>query len=113
MKANQRKYFRLKEELSVYRCPVKYLFEHNALSEDISEGGICLLAGFKMEIGEKVDLNIYLPELKEPINAGAEVVRRNETNDPVYPYLMGLKFVRISREAKEQILRHIKFYLLK
>ena len=113
MKDNQRKHFRLKEQLNVYRCPVKYLFEHNALSEDISEGGICLLTAFKMEIGERIDLNIYLPELKEPIVAGAEVVRRNETNDLMYPYLTGLKFTRISREAREQIVKHIKFYLLK
>ncbi|MBU1112834.1 MAG: PilZ domain-containing protein [Candidatus Omnitrophica bacterium] len=113
MKANKRKHFRLKEQLSVFRCPVKYLFEHNALSQDISENGICLLAAYRMDIGEKVDLNIYLPESKEPIVAGAEVVRRNETNDPKYPYLMGLKFIRINQEARAEIVKHIKFYLLK
>ncbi len=112
MKANKRKHFRLKTRLSVFRCPVKYLFEHNALSEDISEDGICLMTPYRMDIGERMDLSIYLPELKEPIVASAEVVRRNQTNDPKYPYLMGMKFKKISREAKKQILDHIRFYLL-
>ena len=113
MKINQRKHFRLKAKLKVFRCPVKYLFEHNALSEDISEGGICLMTPYKLNIGERVDLSIYLPEKKEPIIATAEVVRRNETNDSQYPYLMGMKFRKINLEAKKQILDHIRFYLLK
>lgn len=113
MDTNRRKHFRIKDKLSVFRCPVKYLFEHNALSTDISEDGICLMATYMLEIGERIDLNIYIPESKEPIIATAEVVRRNETNDPQYPYLMGMKFKKISRKAKEQVLEHIRFYLLK
>jgi len=113
MSTNRRKHFRIKDKLVVFRCPVQYLFEHNALSADISEDGICLMAPYMLEIGEQVELSIYLPESKEPIIATAEVVRRNETNDPQYPYLMGMQFQKISREARNQILKRIRFYLLK
>ncbi|MCF7907507.1 MAG: PilZ domain-containing protein [Candidatus Omnitrophica bacterium] len=113
MRVNERKHFRLKAKLNVFRCPVKYLFEHNALSEDISEDGICLMTPYKLDIGERMDLSIYVPEKKEPIIATAEVVRRNETNDRNYPYLIGMKFRKISQDSKKQILDHIRFYLLK
>ncbi|MFA7676835.1 MAG: PilZ domain-containing protein [Candidatus Omnitrophota bacterium] len=109
---NQRKSFRLKEPLAVVRCSVKYLLERNALSQDISENGICILTPYKMDIGETVELGIYVPESKTPILATGEVVRRNETNNPEFPFIVGIKFAKISPKSKNQIFNHIRFYLL-
>ena len=113
MRNERRKNYRLKSRLSVVRCSLKYLFETNSLSRDISEYGICLLTENKIEIGEVVELGIYVPESKTPIMAKGEVVRRNETNDPKLPFLLGIKFIDIESSDREKILEHIRFYLLK
>jgi c-di-GMP-binding flagellar brake protein YcgR len=113
MQGEKRRYFRLKDTLNVVRCPVKYLFESNALTRDISEGGICILTPHKMEIGERIELGIYVPESKTPILATGKIVRRNETNDPNYPFILGIEFIKINPEERNKILEHIRFYLLK
>ncbi len=113
MRKERRKNFRLKERLTVVRCSMQYLLETHSLSRDISEDGICLISPHKMEIGEIVELGIYIPEDKTPIIATAEVVRRNQTDDLKNPFLLGIKFVKIHPEARQRIREHIRFYLLK
>lgn len=104
---------RIKETLKVIRCGTKYLLETNALSKDISENGICILTPYRMEIGETLNLGIYLPEYKKPIIATGRVVRRVETNDKLYPYILGIEFIKINQDGYKKIVDHIKFYILK
>lgn len=113
MRRERRKSFRLKDRLSVVRCSPKYLFESNSLTEDISQDGICLFTKQKMAIGESVKLGIYVPEEKVPIIAEAKVLRRNETDNPNLPYLIALQFSKIDQGARNRILKHIRFFLLK
>ena len=113
MRNEKRKNFRLEEPLSVVRCSMKYLLETHSLSRDISEDGICLVTPHKVEIGEILELGIYIPEAKEPIRATGEVVRRNQSDDPKYPYLLGIKFIKIAPQDSVRIREHIRFFLLK
>jgi c-di-GMP-binding flagellar brake protein YcgR len=113
MTQERRKKVRLKKSLAIVHCPSKYLLQSNALSRDISEDGICLLTPHKMEIGEAVELGIYLPDAKKPVEARGEVVRRNETNDPNLPYLLGIKFTKIDATIREHILEQLRFYMPK
>ena len=113
MTQERRKKIRLKKSLAIVHCPSKYLLQSNALSRDISEDGICLLTPHKMEIGETVELGIYLPENKGPVSAVGEVVRRNETNDPNLPYLLGIKFAKIDPKIRDHVLEQIRFYMPK
>jgi c-di-GMP-binding flagellar brake protein YcgR len=113
MKRERRKSFRLKDRLAVVRCSLKYLLESNSLTQDISQNGICIFAKQKMAIGDIIKLGIYVPEEKVPIIAEAQVLRRNETGNPQLPYLIALEFSKIDQEARQRILKHIRFFLLK
>ncbi|MDD5070183.1 MAG: PilZ domain-containing protein [Candidatus Omnitrophica bacterium] len=109
----RRKSKRIPQSLNVIRCSTKYLFERHYLSRDISEDGICLLTETKMEIGEIIELGIILSEDKEPLKTKGKILRRNETNDPKYPFLVGIEFVDIPKETHQEIKKHLKYYILK
>lgn len=113
MRRERRKSFRLEDTLTVVRCSPQYLLETNSLTQDISQDGICIFTKDKMEIGQTVKLGIYVPEEKLPIVAQAKVLRRNETDNPKFPYIIALEFSRIDQEARQRILKHIRFFLLK
>ncbi|MCF7893622.1 MAG: PilZ domain-containing protein [Candidatus Omnitrophica bacterium] len=113
MRRERRKSFRLKDALTVVRCSPQYLLESNSLTQDISQNGICIFTKQKMPIGENVKLGIYVPEEKAPIVAEAQVLRRNETDNPENPYLIALEFNKIDEDARQRILKHIRFFLLK
>ncbi len=113
MAKERRKSFRLKDALTVFRCSPKYLLETGALTQDISQDGICLFTKFKMEIGEVLRLGIYVPEEKTPIMAEGRVLRRNETENPDFPYMVALEFVNIDESDRQRIIKHIRFFLLK
>lgn len=110
--ADRRKEVRLNKTFEVSLCPSKYLLQTNALSRDISEDGICLISPYKMDIGEIIELGVQLPELKKPSLVTGEVVRRNESDDPKFPYLMGVKFVKIEEDLRRQIQEHMRFYMV-
>lgn len=113
-KANERrKDARAIEALTVVRCSSKVLFESNFLSRDISEDGICLLAPYKMEIGEVVKLGIYFPEQKNPVIAWGKIMRRNESNSADFPFMLGIQFTQIDKSDYEQICSHLKYFFLK
>ena len=109
----RRKEVRLEESLSVIRCPSKFLLENNCLSRDISEDGICLLSQRKIDIGETIKLGIYVPELKNPVIAVGQVMRRNSSDNIDFPFILGIKFIKISPSAYEQIRNHVRYYFLK
>ncbi|MBN3040858.1 MAG: PilZ domain-containing protein [Candidatus Omnitrophica bacterium] len=110
--AERRKGVRVNKSLTVALCPSKYLLRTNALSRDISEDGICLVSPYRFEIGKTIELGIYLPGFEKPAVTVGEVVRRNETDDPKFPYLLGIKFIQIDPKIKEQILEHMRFYMV-
>ena len=113
MAQERRKKTRLKNQLTIVLAPSKYLLRTNALSRDISEDGICILTPEKVEIGETIALGIYLPDAKKPVDAVGEVVRRNETDDPHLPYLLGVKFTQIDPKIRDHILERLRFYMPK
>ncbi len=110
--AERRKGKRIHKSLKVALCPSKYLLQTNALSRDISEDGICLVSPYRLEIGKVIELGIFLPEFKEPAVAVGEVVRRNKTDDPKFPYLLGIKFTEIDPTTQEKILERMRFYMI-
>ncbi|MFH1771654.1 MAG: PilZ domain-containing protein [Candidatus Omnitrophota bacterium] len=113
MTDERRKKARVPENLSVIHCSHQYLLKTNALTRDISEDGICILTPYKIDIGETMELEIYLSETEEAVKAKGTVVRRNGTDDIKLPYLLGIKFTKIDPDAYEKICAHIRFYMLK
>ncbi len=110
--AERRKGVRVDKNFTVSLCPSKYLLQTNALSRDISEDGICLISPYKMEIGETIELGVHLPEFKKPAIVIGEIVRRNESDDPKFPYLMGIKFITIEEDVRKQLHEHMRFYMI-
>jgi c-di-GMP-binding flagellar brake protein YcgR len=110
--ADRRKGVRVNKTFTVSLCPSKYLLRTNALSRDISEDGICLISPYKMDIGETVELGVHLPDFTKTATIVGEVVRRNESDDPKYPYLMGIRFVNIDEDIREQLQAHMRFYMV-
>lgn len=113
MARERRRSFRLKDALSVFRCTPEYLLEANFLTQDISQDGICLFTKNKIEIGTTLRLGIYVSEEKVPIVAEGRVLRRNETDNPQFPYMVALEFTNIDQLSRQRILKHIRFFLLK
>jgi c-di-GMP-binding flagellar brake protein YcgR len=106
----RRKRIRLNRAIMITLCPSQYLLRTNALSRDISEDGICLVSPYKIDIGQTIELTIHLPEFKKPAVVVGEIVRRNETDDPQYPYLMGIKFISINPNVSQPLQEHMRFY---
>lgn len=111
-KNERRKHPRHKASLKVVLCSADYLLERDLLTKDISEEGICLLSPYSIEIGKEIELGIYLPEFKKPVVTKGKVLRRNETNDIKYPFILGVQFTQISKDVYEAILKHIRYYFL-
>jgi c-di-GMP-binding flagellar brake protein YcgR len=110
--AERRKGIRFNKNFTISLCPSSYLLRTNALSRDISEDGICLVSPYKVDIGETIELGVHLPEFDKPAIVIGEVVRRNETDDPKFPYLMGIKFITIKEEVRQQLQEHMRFYMV-
>jgi hypothetical protein len=86
------------------------LLKNDLLTKDISEDGICVLTPYKVDIGETIELGIYLPDSKVPVLTTGKVMRRNETNDPQFPFILGIRFIEIDPSAYQQIIKHIRYY---
>ena len=104
---------RVKKTLKVVQCSSQYLFERNYLSRDISEDGICLLSPHRIEIGEEIKIGISFPECEQPVVAVGKVMRRNETNDRNFPFILGIQFTKVSKKAYHQIRNHMRYFALK
>lgn len=67
-------------------------------TKDIAEGGLGATIPGNIDIGEIVELELQLPDAKEPFKAQAEVRYRQG-------FQYGFKYVQITQEQKEMIRR--------
>ena len=109
-KQERRKHPRIKDTLKVTLCSSQYLLDHDLLTKDISEGGICLLSPYYMELGKTVELGIYLPDQRKPLITTGKIMKRNETNDVKFPFILGIEFVDIDSESYKHICNYIRYY---
>ncbi len=85
--------------------------EKLTLTKNISKGGICFIGYESLRESDIIDLQIYLPEDKNPVSAMARVVWVKEFLIGEIPkgkrYDVGVEFVQISEEDKTRIDRYI------
>jgi len=88
-----------------------------ALSKNISAGGICLIlysAYDDVKNGDILDLSLYLPKQKKPVNAIGKVVwvRKFEIKDKVkgQRFEAGVEFVAIDNKDRENIRKYVFAY---
>lgn len=62
------------------------------VTQNISQGGICLNLCQEIEVGATLKLDIYLPDISEPVTAIGKLVWIRETPGREYAYEAGIKF---------------------
>ncbi|NIM90680.1 MAG: hypothetical protein GTO17_06990 [Candidatus Aminicenantes bacterium] len=80
--------------------------EFSDKTKNISAGGICLVVYEKMEVGEKMQIEMELPS-KKVIKAEGKVVWVSEYEisgrEEETVYDIGVEFVKISQEERDEI----------
>ena len=76
---------------------------------DISYEGALLRINHKVEMGDMIDLNIYLHVFPQPINVRASVVRvcRVEEDSRPEMYDVGMEFIKMSKGDKEKLMETV------
>jgi uncharacterized protein (TIGR02266 family) len=77
-------------------------------STDVSLGGIFLESDVPLKLGTRVFLSFTLREAEPPIRATGQVVRVERESSGSLPVIgMGVQFLDLSDEAKQQIQKYI------
>lgn len=103
----QRKHIRINESLMISHRLLKEAYRTGSRSKDISEGGICFPAHRSFEPGTNLELEIHILEFKKPIVATGEVVWLRKRNDIKYPFLVGVKFIKIDLLDRRKLHNYI------
>ncbi|MDD4954638.1 MAG: PilZ domain-containing protein [Candidatus Omnitrophica bacterium] len=103
MMIEQRKHPRINKSMIIR---FRLLGSHLGMSsrcEDISEGGMRLSILQRLDLGMSLTLDFKLEETAEPITAKAKVVWQNDRDNAYYPFVVGLKFFKISPADSKKI----------
>lgn len=104
----QRRYTRLSESLMISHRLLKGAYRTGSRSNDISEGGMSFPAYRSIEPGTNLELEIHIPESKKPIVAVGEVVWLRKREDVRYPFLVGVKFIKIDILDRRSLHNYIR-----
>ncbi len=106
-----RRFVRLNALVDVVYKKLSFLEEELSLTKNISKGGICLIAYEELKESDILDLEIYLPEDKIPINATGRVVWVKEfiIGSPIKGkrFDAGIEFMEIKEEDLNRIDRYV------
>lgn len=103
----RRKTIRITESFKVDYQVVKSFRMVSSRSQDISEGGMCLPVLQRLQPKMVLDLEIYLEGERKPIKAIGEIVWLKEIKDLKFPYLSGIRFIKIVPEAASRLKSYI------
>jgi len=104
----RRRYIRIDESLKIsYRVVSPPDGWGNSTSMNISEGGISFPIDQRLLPGLILDLRVNLSGSMEPIEATGEVIWINNRTTAQFPYVVGVKFVKIDLRGRDRIYYHI------
>ncbi len=110
-KQERRRYMRLKASVGVNYNIIGKPGAVTAFSKDISAGGICVISKDQMLVDTPLQLEIKIPDLKDPIRALARIVwqrRFEEINkEAKVCYDTGIEFTGISDFDRFNINRYV------
>ncbi|MCF7908635.1 MAG: PilZ domain-containing protein [Candidatus Omnitrophica bacterium] len=104
----RRQLVRISESLRVSYQVVKSFRLVTSNSNDVSESGMRLPVLQFLQVGMKLDMEIYLGEVDKSIKAIGEVVWSKKAENFTFPFIAGIKFLKISPEAAAKLRVHIK-----
>ncbi|MDD3296457.1 MAG: PilZ domain-containing protein [Candidatus Omnitrophica bacterium] len=105
----RRQHIRINDSLKVSYQVIKSFRLVVTQSKDVSEGGISLPILQRLSPGMVIDLEIYLSDSQKPIKATGEIMWLKEIKDLKFPYMVGIKFLKIDSAS----LNRIRTYVLK
>ncbi|MCM8823837.1 MAG: PilZ domain-containing protein [Candidatus Omnitrophica bacterium] len=102
------KYPRVNASLNVdYTLRGDEVREGKAVTENISTRGVCLLVYERIEIGKELDLKIYLPDEKNPLETKGKIVWQAKAPLNINSNRLGIEFVEINDRDRERIVRYL------
>jgi c-di-GMP-binding flagellar brake protein YcgR len=105
----RRKYIRLEKPISIaYTRTQSSEKEKLSYSKNIGKGGVCLVLYEELKESDTLDLKIYLPEDKIPVNTRGKVVWINEFTTEGMPrgqrmFYAGVEFTAMDEQQVEKI----------
>ncbi len=79
----------------------------NAITEDISKGGLAIITEKPLAIGQHIIIELFLPRLSKPIKLLTEVRNIDSYIKGAGSYRAGLKILSISKSDLQRIENHI------
>jgi c-di-GMP-binding flagellar brake protein YcgR len=93
--AEQRKHIRITYNISITYKVIGHILQSSTRTEDISEGGIRMPSKQRFDLGMILGLDITLSGEIKSIPAEGEIVWIKETRKIQFPYMLGIKFIKI------------------
>lgn len=104
----RRKYMRLQANVEVKYMIIGKPGTINVFSKNISAGGLCITAGEQITNNTPLQLEIKIPDLKDPIRAIARVVwQKKFAERPEGDFTTGIEFTGISDFDRFNINRYV------
>ncbi len=104
----RRKYVRLKATVQVKYTVIGKPGEIKVFSRDISAGGLCIVAEEKLQTDTPLQLEIKIPDLKDPIRGLGRVVwQKGFAEQPEGNFNTGIEFTGISDFDRFNINRYV------
>jgi c-di-GMP-binding flagellar brake protein YcgR len=126
----KREYERVKDVLKIMYCPVdsdtaevsddyrdttveKIIQDKKtsqyvqAMTEDISKGGLSIVTDENMESGQKIIIDMFLPQMSKPVKILCEVRHVDPTSKGSTTHRAGLKIVSMSKTDIKRLETHI------
>jgi c-di-GMP-binding flagellar brake protein YcgR len=77
-------------------------------SRNISGGGLMFVAGEKLAVGEKVEIELNFPPFGNPIRAIVQIkhTRKKEKSNK---WLVGARFIELDNPAQQRILEYVDY----
>jgi len=78
------------------------------ITKDVSAGGVQLLTEEKIDIGNKIDLTVFIPEALNPVHlAGIAVWVKEIRSEEKSRYCTGIEFTKIEEDNKNTFLKFL------
>ncbi|MCM8774490.1 MAG: PilZ domain-containing protein [Candidatus Omnitrophica bacterium] len=111
----RRKFLRIEVAVNVvYSVIGNEQLSGEAVTKNISEGGICLVVHNKIDLNSLLSLKIHLPDGKEPIQVTGKVVWKAEYTFIIIQesrYDLGIQFLDISETDRNRIANYVVSYV--
>ncbi len=106
---DKREYIRIDDTIKVWFRIIEPAAGHGtSLSKNISEGGIALPTNQRLEKDTILELWINLERTAKPIIATGKVAWLKENTPSKYPFLIGIKFIRISPSDYDKLKSYLR-----